>query len=498
MSEADRRLPFRVFAPAALGILACVGGAVLGIDRAARPELYAVLMVAASFLWCFLAWQLLRKGRIIPLSWVVGAGLVLRAVLLLGEPAQLSDDLYRYVWEGRVQWHADAARRNPFLTPPADYAAEADGDPIWEGINHKEVPAAYPPACQLYLALLARTGAGLVGFRNGFAFLDLLLLLLIPHWLSRIGRPPGLALIHALCPLVLVELVVEGHNDVLGLLLLVASFAVLGRDKELSKGRVALGGALYGVAIAAKFLPVLVVPWLWRRDKRILLPAALALLACYVPFLPEPARWPELFAGLGRFGHKWAHNDTVFGLVRAGVEAGQQALASSGHHGWLADLAHTDALARVVVGLRYLGGYLWIFWLERYSAAALVPCSGSCSDWPRSCTLAFGSVVRPSSRSACRRPCSRSWPACSAATSRCCAGTAARLGGPGLLAGVVVLEARGWPVLWPVLRSAARPCALPRRPGARGLVERCSRHARVRPRRPWMPLLDPTQAENGA
>jgi hypothetical protein len=370
------RLPFYQFVLASLWLFAFVGTALFLIDRQTRPLHYAFLMAGASAPWFWLAFLLFKRERWVPWQWVVVSALLLRALALLGQPALLSDDIYRYVWEGRVQMHADANKRNPFLNPPEDFSEDEPRDPIWEQVNHKEVPAAYPPVCQLYLRTLASMDLGVLGFRNGFALFDLLLVLLIPHWLSRLKKAPGISLIYSLCPLVLIELTVEGHNDALGLFFMVAMFWLLGKSKKLSTTQILLGGVLYGLAIGSKFLPLVLVPWLMRKDWRLLIPAAFTVILSYVPYLPSPDQWPDLMQGLGKFGEKWAHNETIFALIKNVAIFAQTEMEAGGITGWLVDGNNTDAISRLLLFAIYGSGLLFLFWLERDSASAMVPVLG--------------------------------------------------------------------------------------------------------------------------
>ena len=75
---------------------------------------------------------------------VLAIGLLFRVSLLWSDPG-LSDDHYRYVWDGRVQ----LAGINPFLYAPDDEALRHLRDDGYEGINHKEIPTVYPPLTQL-------------------------------------------------------------------------------------------------------------------------------------------------------------------------------------------------------------------------------------------------------------------------------------------------------------------------------------------------------------
>ena len=78
--------------------------------------------------------------------WILlGAALLVRAALLFSP--DFSNDLYRYVWEGRIQWEGV----NPFAMAPDQAPPElrwTDHDQI----NHPDLPTIYPPLAQYFFA----------------------------------------------------------------------------------------------------------------------------------------------------------------------------------------------------------------------------------------------------------------------------------------------------------------------------------------------------------
>ncbi|HEV8714937.1 MAG TPA: hypothetical protein VGX03_19170 [Candidatus Binatia bacterium] len=71
--------------------------------------------------------------------------LLFRLPLLFTEP-RLSTDLYRYLWDGRVQ----TAGINPYRYAPADEALRfLRDDAVYRRINRKEFPTIYPAGAQL-------------------------------------------------------------------------------------------------------------------------------------------------------------------------------------------------------------------------------------------------------------------------------------------------------------------------------------------------------------
>ncbi|HCP45600.1 MAG TPA: hypothetical protein DIU15_06145, partial [Deltaproteobacteria bacterium] len=146
-----------------------------------------------------------RKGSVVI---IVLWSLVMRLPLLMSSPS-LSDDVYRYVWEGRVT----ASGVDPFEHPPTapalrDLALQA---PEWSRVNHPELPAIYPPAAQLAFASLGQVADTERGFRVGFVCIELLLILALAALLLARRLPLGWLVLYAWHPMSVVEVAGSGH-----------------------------------------------------------------------------------------------------------------------------------------------------------------------------------------------------------------------------------------------------------------------------------------------
>src|SRR5215471_16784475 len=98
----------------------------------------SILFVAAG--WLTFKSQPSHSTFLIVLSFAV-----LFRLSLLFAPPYLSDDIYRYIWDGRVQ----AAGINPYRYAPTDPALERLRDnKIYSRINHNYAPTMYPPAAE--------------------------------------------------------------------------------------------------------------------------------------------------------------------------------------------------------------------------------------------------------------------------------------------------------------------------------------------------------------
>lgn len=301
----------RAWAPLAVLAVAAVVLAFRG-PFAAHPVQFLGLYLVAAVAWLW-AMQRARAGGV-PLVLVVTGAILLRIVGLAAEP-RTSDDAPRVVWEGAVLLDGASpyglAPDAPELEPLARAAPR-----LHAAVNHREVPASYPPFVQAVGLLAAGLApdldapdAGVRTVRIVFALVDLLALVPLVALLRRRGLPDGLALAWGWCPLAVFEIAGAGHLEALALAPLLGALAL----GERSRSRAADVGAsaLFALAILAKLLPFVLLPWFARGARpvwRVALVLAFVLLA-YAPFLPpfSGLRGAErgVLTGLGEYAFRW-------------------------------------------------------------------------------------------------------------------------------------------------------------------------------------------------
>src|SRR5262249_53586758 len=145
------------------------------------------------------------------LGLVLGAGLLFRLALVAAPPA-LSDDIHRYLWDGRVQ----AAGVNPYLHAPADPALDAIATPSRGSINNPTLVTSSPPAAQIVFLAVARLGGGITAMKLLLSLFDMGTVLAIAGILKHRGKDPALVVLYAWSPLALLEVSWSGHSDALG------------------------------------------------------------------------------------------------------------------------------------------------------------------------------------------------------------------------------------------------------------------------------------------
>ncbi len=257
-------------------------------------------------------------GPSIALIWAIA---VLARLVLLPLAPELSDDIYRYLWDGHVLGHGF----NPYAYPPA-HDALADIRTPWHGeINHPDVSTIYPPLAQLLFAAVAVTGGGVLSAKALWVAFDLGCGYLLQRIAVRMGRKPAPVLVWYLwSPLLIVETAWSGHFDAVGLSLLAALILALAcsggtRLAHGRHGRAAVVGGLLGAAALVKFAPAAVLPAVVRRHG---LGVAVALVAmCVVFYLPFTGVGPvALTEGLRTYARHWSANPGAFAVIGSLVE----------------------------------------------------------------------------------------------------------------------------------------------------------------------------------
>jgi len=215
----------------------------------------------------------------------------------------VSDDVYRYVWDGRVQRFG----LNPYRTVPDDPALEHLHSEATRRIDPTSaaLPTIYPPVAELFFRSVTAVHESVTAIVIAVVACDLLTMLVLWRWLATTGRNPWWVIAYAWHPLVAVEGAGGGHIDIVGtLLVVVAGFA-------LSRRRGLLATSALAAAFAVKFLPVVLVPLLWRRvSLRDALGGVGLVVLAYLPFLDSTLALPV--GSLGAYTESWRFNGPIF------------------------------------------------------------------------------------------------------------------------------------------------------------------------------------------
>jgi len=237
---------------------------------------------------------------------LVVVGLVLAAVwniLFLRLPPGADDDIHRYVWDGRLQ----RLGYNPYLVVPSDPAVRGLHTPETRNLNNPDLPSPYPAGAQLFVRAVTAIHESVSALKVAFVICEFAIAFVLLDILRCTGREAHLVLAYAWNPLLAIEAAGSGHIDIVGALLLVVSAAALVRRWR------AMAAVGLGLAMAVKFLPVVLLPLYWKRVRiRDAALAATVVGLLYVPFLNH-GRIP--IGSLGTYVQSFRFNGPVFAAL---------------------------------------------------------------------------------------------------------------------------------------------------------------------------------------
>jgi alpha-1,6-mannosyltransferase len=253
-----------------------------------------VILLLQAVPYAAAAWLIVRGRRDSAASsravlTILIVGVAMRLVLLPGTP--VSTDVFRYVWDGRVQ----AAGINPYLHLPA--AAELSAlrdEAIYPYINRADyAPTIYPPMSQIVFYLVTRISEAPIAMKGAMLAFEGLAVWVMLQLLALRGLPPARILLYAWHPLPLWEFARSGHVDIVAIAFLLLAFLAVERRSPI------LAGMAFGAGVLVKYFPLVTGPALYRRwDWR--LPAAfLGTLA--VLYLPYISAGGKVFGFLGNY-----------------------------------------------------------------------------------------------------------------------------------------------------------------------------------------------------
>src|SRR5713226_448111 len=236
------------------------------------------LALVQSALYLVAAWLIVRarSARSTLIIVLVLAGIFRLSIVFA--PPFLSDDIYRYVWDGRVQ----AAGINPYRYIPADEHLQSLRDEeIYPKINRRDYAhTMYPPAAEATYFLTTRISESVTWMKLTIVGFELITVWLVMELLASFGMPRQRILIYAWHPLAVWEFAGSGHIDPLAFAFIALALLARKRNWETATG------ISLGLATLAKLFPIVLFPALYKRWGWKLPVSLVATIAVgYLPYL---------------------------------------------------------------------------------------------------------------------------------------------------------------------------------------------------------------------
>jgi hypothetical protein len=248
---------------------------------------------------------------------------------------------------------------NPYIVVPNDPVLAGLHTPETRTLNNPEVPSPYPAGAQLFFRAVTAIHESVFALKIAFVVCDFAIVFVLLDILRRTGQGAHWVLAYAWNPLLAIAVAGSGHIDIVGVLLLLVSASALER-----RWRV-FAAVTFGLAVAVKFLPIVLLPLYWRRVR--LRDGALAAVVVgllYIPFLNH-GRIP--IGSLGTYVQRFRFNDPVFAMLER------------------------VATPQFIALLAVLVGFVAAIWLTSRAPE----CSADAFAWPIAASLLCAPVVYP-------------------------------------------------------------------------------------------------------
>lgn len=272
-----------------------------------------IVINAILFLIWFFTLKLLRKKSEItaaPVKSILIFALLFRVILLFSEPTT-SDDVYRYLWEGKLVLNSV----NPFEFPPdSEELAQYHTGNLPRLVSYPHMTTIYPPVAQyIFAAGYFISGESDFGLKLIYLLFDFLTILVLIKYLKFKNLPPCLSIIYAWLPLTIMEYFINSHIDVAGVFFLILILYLY------ETGRYALAAIPFALGVLVKLYPLLLIPFfiLRFRVKQNLLFFGLVsviLIPLGFSFIPDVVPVTDSFS---TYMENWSFYGSFFSLLKA-------------------------------------------------------------------------------------------------------------------------------------------------------------------------------------
>jgi alpha-1,6-mannosyltransferase len=250
----------------------------LGASGVSGIRFFMKIAFVQSAIYLLAAWIVIRARSSNSTLLVIIAFAIVFRLSILFAPPYLSDDIYRYVWDGRVQ----AAGINPYrYIPAAPELAHLRDETIYPKINRKDwAHTIYPPVAQAVFFLTTRISESVTWMKATMLLFELVTFWAVAQLLALLGRPRQLLLMYAWHPLVVWEFAGSGHVDAISIAFIALAFLAWQRKSDLG------AGLTLACATLVKLFPVVLVPTVLKRDRWRIAPVfAATIIIGYLAYL---------------------------------------------------------------------------------------------------------------------------------------------------------------------------------------------------------------------
>lgn len=274
-------------------------------------------LLLASFTGLNLTWFLTWFDQKITLKQILVLGLLFRTVYLFHVPA-LSDDVYRYLWDGKLLVEGIS----PFQFTPKEWLTQYswfDAEGLYPLLNSKEYYSVYPPVQQVIYALVNSIASQnillkLITLRLLVILAEFGSMIFILRLLKQYKRPIKELMLYALNPLIIIEFTGNLHGEVFMVFFMLLFLWLLVSE------RILLSTVGFGLAVLTKLLPLMFLPVIlmklrWNRGLIFCLLLGLITVIGLYPMVSTD-QLVNISASLQKYFLSFEFNGSVYYLIR--------------------------------------------------------------------------------------------------------------------------------------------------------------------------------------
>ncbi len=227
-----------------------------------RTQFYLIVLIWASLFTCF---YFLIHNKQLSFSNLVGISILFRVVFLFATP-NLSQDFYRFIWDGRMILEG----LNPYLSLSETFINNGispinQANELYQGMGESNGShyTNYPPINQLYFLIAAIFSSksilgSVIIMRLLIIFADIGIIYFGKKLLERLHLPVHNIFLYALNPFIIIELTGNLHFESVMLFFLVWSLYKLQQEKWV------WSAILLACSISVKLIPLLFLPLFYQ------------------------------------------------------------------------------------------------------------------------------------------------------------------------------------------------------------------------------------------
>ncbi len=280
-------------------------------------RIFTISYITSSAVYILISFFLLKYNlnkNVIIIS--VLMGIILRFSFINTMPIG-SDDIYRYMWDGKVQSNGI----NPYKFSPVDSnLVYLHSDILPSKVNFPELKTIYFPLSQwLFFLGYQLSGESIGGYKLILMIFELLTIVILHLILRKLNKPLEYLLLYVLCPLPIFQFALDSHLDGYGLLLITISILFY------LKRRLTISLIFLGLSLSIKPIGILFIPFFFLNEKKIsdrLKILFLPFVTFFIQFIPYIFS-SNPFEALFVYAKHWSFNGGIFTLLNSIIKHNQ-------------------------------------------------------------------------------------------------------------------------------------------------------------------------------